>query len=130
MPWLETEFRARVGPDGRFQGETEAEAPAGGKLREYKVKTTSGCGGRVHPTVLIIQREDNLGDKLELHTDLRDCEEHQADIDPPFQIRGGRRYIIRLTSEGFDPDEEIEGEAAVRYTFFLDANASFREIKS
>ena len=92
-----------------------------GKLRRFKVFTTSGCLNRTHHTDITITRTDDPSDKITIARDIKDCTELAGELDPPFNVIGGKSYIISLDSQGLNPNEQIAGVAGVYYTFFLDS---------
>jgi len=121
MPWVETDFEARAGRDGKFSRDEKLSAPVSGKLKNYRVQTQTGCKDRTHTTVLVVVRTDDLGDTVRIGPlPITDCKEVVGAIEPAFRIRGGKAYRITLESDGFDAEELIKGKAGVEFSFFLD----------
>jgi len=121
MPWIDAEFSAVANEDGEFDEQQKLVAPIGGHISAYKLETSIGCEGRIHPTRLIIQREDDSEDKLVVGPiNLQDCTKYEGAISPRFRVRSGKTYVLALKSGGFKNLETIDGTAAVKYGFFLD----------
>jgi|SRR5271166_1740797 len=121
MPWIEADFSTVADSNGQIHKDQLLAAPMSGKLRRFKVFTTSGCLNRTHHTDITITRTDDPSDKITIARDIKDCTELAGELDPPFNVIGGKSYIISLDSQGLNPNEQIAGVAGVYYTFFLDS---------
>jgi hypothetical protein len=122
MPWIDAKFAIDANSSGEISHEQRLSAPASGRLRRYKIKTTAGCHNRSHTIHVCITRVSDPRDKITIKVDVEDCTELKNEIDPPYRVRSGEEYDIRLTAIGFDPGEHIEGTAAVFYTLFVESN--------
>jgi hypothetical protein len=119
MPWIDGEFHAKANANGEVRHETRLSAPISGTVVKYKVKTTSGCEGRVHATVLTIARISDPGDRIEIHNSVPDCTEIEDEVKPNYRVRGGEQYDLALTATGFSNGEQVQGTAGVFYTLFF-----------
>jgi hypothetical protein len=70
---------------------------------------------------LVITRDDDPSDKIELIKQIADCVKLEEQLNPPFKVKSGKTYTITLYAKGFNPGEVVEGKAAVNYSLFLDA---------
>lgn len=122
MPWIEAEFTAEADANGEICNEERLSAPASGRLRNYKVKTTSGCRNRSHRTHLTITRVSDPADRIEINIEIGDCSDVEREIDPPYRFRSGEDYDVLLTAAGFDEGEHVEGTAGLYYTLFFKLN--------
>ncbi len=120
MSWIDTEFEARADAGGNFSRMETVSAPIGGKLKRFRVETTSGCSQRAHTTSITVTRVDDPSDTRQIGPiSIIDCSEHAGAIDPPYQVRGGKQYRIQLDSNGFNPNENVQGKASVEFSLFL-----------
>jgi hypothetical protein len=120
MPWIDADFTTTADRSGVIQNQQTLTAPASGKLKSYRVKTTSGCAGRTHPTELTITRSDDPGDSRTITASVSDCTELENDIDPPYRVQSGKTYEVQLSSGRFSAGERIDGTAGVFYSLFLE----------
>ena len=116
MFWAKTDFNATTTPNGVIEKNIRISAPISGKLKKIKVKTSSGCQGRTHPTSLLIKRVGDNSDMVKIDLNISDCTEAEHDISPPFSVRGGQDYDIALTSNGFGSGELVKGNIGVYYS--------------
>jgi hypothetical protein len=118
MPWIDIDFDADA-DSGEIRSSKTVSAPLSGRIRKYKLETSTGCEDRVHKTKLTITRVREPDDQLEIDIDVKDCLEIDGVIDPPYRVRAGEDYHVSLLSTGFKENEHVEGSASLYYTFFF-----------
>lgn len=120
MPWIDAEFSADADSNGEFHHVDRVTAPVAGRILRYKVKTLSGCKNRTHNASLTISRVSDPNDTIEIKIDVEDCKEVERLISPPFRVRSGEVYEVKLSVNNFDGNEHVEGSGGVFYTLFFD----------
>ena len=123
MPWIDGEFHATANANGEVRHDARLSAPVSGRVLKYKVKSTSGCEGRVHATILMISRVSDPADRIEIRTSIPDCTEVEGDVMPNYRVQGGEQYDLALAATGFGNGEQLQGNASVFYTLFFSLEA-------
>jgi len=108
---IERRFQVSADNEGRILFEHRVQAPVGGRIHSFRLNTRTQSEGRTHRTKLHVHRVGDDSDCFDPGPlDIHDGQEICRDVE--FKVQPHAEYVIHLSSEGFEPNEQVEGSLA------------------
>jgi hypothetical protein len=117
MPWIDKPFSVVADSNGNISVQQQISSPTSGKLKEYRITTTTGCNNRTHNLHLVVTNANDPTNSLPIDITISDCTNVDNQIQPAFTVKAST-YNITLNVDGFDPGEPVKGSAGVLYSLF------------
>lgn len=100
-------FKCKAGMDGVIRESKEVDIPKSGRLREFKLWTTTACRDRPHNLSVVI-RNGGKETILFSQTQFHDCNKTDIWWATPIALQNGTSSM-NIVATGFDQNEEVEG---------------------
>lgn len=105
-------FKCQAGEDGVIRDNKEVSLPLAGRLREFKLWTTSSCEGRAHKITIRIKNGNT--DKFLFNDSIfHDCNTNDLWWAQPISLEKGSATIT-IEATGFSPNKQVEGVVWVK----------------